>query len=322
VPVMVRYRHIRRLNPHLLSKFFLLLPRLLFGSIFYLVGIIVNLVQKLIIRTRRQSSYLKGEPLGLRVVLFLAFSIAILLIYKSPIFKTKNVNILWDNPGFSLPSVENIFKSQTINKSIFLISKIDILKMAKDEPVVKDVSVTKKYPSGLLIEVETREPFLEGRWFNPEKEASVSSLISRDFFGIASKQASGSGEPYLLDKEGVIFWKGSKFGSELPVFFFIDGSTPVPGEKVSGRQNRAGLAFASDLLAGRGPSGFPGLSFLVSDRDQLLVKLAGGPYVFLPHQDSYLELLGSLKLILDKYRVEGKMLKKVDLRFNNPVVEY
>ncbi len=319
---MVRYRYAKRPNLGVIPKFLLFIPRVIAGTIFAAFSFFGSIARKLFHKTRRQGPSFGKVSFDYRYGLILVVPVVLFLAFNSSIFKVKKVDISWNDPNFTVSSVDAVYRSGTLSKNIFLVSGQSLLKMAKDAPVVSDVSLSKKYPSGLLIAVKTREPFAEGLWFNPENEASTSSLIARDFFGSITRQASRSAESYLLDKDGLVFWKNSKPWPGFPVFFFVDGSTPVLGEKVSGNQNKAGLVFVNDLLGKENASAFPKLLFIVSDREQLLAKFDGGPYVFLPQQSSYIDLLDSLKLILDKYHIEGKVLKKVDLRFNNPVVEY
>lgn len=284
--------------------------------------IFASVARKLFHGTHWRGPTSKKISINYRYGLVILVPILLFLVFNSAVFKVKDVNISWDNPDLSVSAMDEVYKSVVLGKNIFLVSKQSLLKVTVDQPSVFNISLSKKYPSGLLINVKSREPFAEGIWINPEKEASISSLISRDFFGSAARQASSSGEAYLLDKDGLVFWKNFKSVTGLPKLFLIDGSKPVLGETVSGTQNKAGFMFLTDLLPRETAVGFPGLSFMVSGKDQLFAKFDGGPYVFLPQLNSYNELLDSLKLILDKYRIEGKSLKKVDLRFNNPVVEY
>ena len=85
----------------------------------------------------------------------------------------------------------------------------------------------------------------------------------------------------------------------------------------------SGLRFFLEQTDRETDTNFLKISYLLTDSEhQLMAKYENGPYVLLPVINSYSEIIDSLGLILNKYRIEGKNLKKVDLRFNNPVVEY
>lgn len=319
---MLRHRSNRRLAFSVITKLLLFIPHLIFVVIFITFRLFTRLAKKLFHKTGKHSPSLRKITIDYRYGLILAVPLVLFLVFNSSYFRVRNISVSWSNPNFSIPSVENVYKSENIGKNIFLISRPSLLKAAKNEPIISDVLPIKKYPSNLLIDIKTREPFLEGLWVNKEKESSISSLIRTNFFDSFINQSSASAQTYLLDKEGLVFWRNSKPVVGFPLFFFVDSPIPELGERVAGSQNRDGFRFVEALIGKTETKSLPKLSFMVSDTEQLVAKFASGPYVFLPHQSSYDELLDSLRLILDKYHIEGKVLKKVDLRFNNPVVEY
>lgn len=279
---------------------------------------------------RRQTPYygtgggtLKNRRLGPRYLLLLLIPAALSLLLKSSFFTVRSVNFLWKNPVFAVPDIEETFKSKTLGANIFTVSGKGLLKLVEENPVVKEVNLSKNYPGGISVEFNTREPFLLGYWLNPPPEASVAALLSPDFLSGFLKQVVTSGQPYVLDSLGIVFWKGLESYPDLTPFYIADGSKPVLGQGVEGSQNESGVTFVGQFLEKNRDGDLPAISFLATlDKQSFAVKLRGGPFVFLPVRDSYLELLDALKLIWDKYHIEGKVLKKVDLRFNNPVVEY
>ena len=60
----------------------------------------------------------------------------------------------------------------------------------------------------------------------------------------------------------------------------------------------------------------------IGSGDQVLVYVSQGPEVVLSVQKDIEKQVGLLAVILQRYKVEGKELKRVDLRFDKPVVEY
>ena len=322
---MVRYKSAKRSFVRAFTGAAFFLPKVILVTFLTILKSVVSATTKVARRVHRRNvsrTSLRGANLSYRFGFVLIIPVVLILIIYSPLFRVKDVNIVWVDAQLLVPAVENAFKAATLEKNIFSISRQRLLKITKDTPVVSNISLSKAFPSRLSIEVKTRDPFLVGEWVGFEKEASLSALIKRDFFGGFIRQARISAESYLLDREGLVFWKNSKLESGLPLIFFVDRPTPVLGESVAGSQDKAGVQFVASLREKGTQGDFPTLSFMVSGEDTLLAKFDVGPYVFLPQQSSYSELLDSLKLILDKYHIEGKVLKKVDLRFNNPVVEY
>lgn len=59
---------------------------------------------------------------------------------------------------------------------------------------------------------------------------------------------------------------------------------------------------------------------IVNEEDSEIV-LDNNIRVLLNNQENLKYQLTSLQLILDRFRIEGRLLKKIDLRFKNPVIE-
>lgn len=256
--------------------------------------------------------------------LWLVFIITVFIIWfaNSSFFNIKEVNLSWDTPEFSLPETQSKFITGFRGKNILFLRGSEALKVKKTVLEIEDLDVIKRYPSTLSISIKTREPILEVMTLGVGEEASMSSILKSPVF-LNYRQSSDSADSYLIDKTGFIFWKLIKVMPSLPRFFIQNGFKPTVGLNLTRDEDLAGLNFFLEQSTQNSDASLPKVSFLLTDPDrQLLVKYDGGPYVFLPVIKSYSGTVTTLKLIFSKYRIEGKNLKKVDLRFNNPVVEY
>ncbi|MEK7160063.1 MAG: hypothetical protein AAB702_01115 [Patescibacteria group bacterium] len=60
----------------------------------------------------------------------------------------------------------------------------------------------------------------------------------------------------------------------------------------------------------------------VSSDRSLLIELADGGIVIMSPKKDIKNQISSLQLVLSKLTIEGKKLKSLDFRFNNPVISY
>lgn len=257
------------------------------------------------------------------LLILLIVSIGFTWLSRSTFFKVSQVNVSWDEGKFLTSEAEKRLKDNIREKIIFIIGQNQITQVKKDFPVIQTVKITKNYPATVNLSILTRKPSMVVIPINKFEEESASpSAINRIEYEVSS--ASNSAETYLLDSTGLVFWKGLNVAGQdlIHLLFARDFSFKV-GQTTSDPAVQAGLKFIVDyqnLLTG---SELPKISFLFSSTpDNLVVKLLSGNFLYLPVVDSYEKLDNDLKLILNKYQIEGKHLKKVDLRFKNPVVEY
>ena len=67
----------------------------------------------------------------------------------------------------------------------------------------------------------------------------------------------------------------------------------------------------------------PQISFIkYTDQEGLEVRASGPLTIFLSHTKSLEWQLEDLQTIVQKYKIEGKDLKQVDLRYDQPVIKY
>lgn len=244
---------------------------------------------------------------SLVLLILLIISVPAVWFSRSNLFKVSRVNIFWDESKFTTPEIEEKIKNLLNNQLIFFVSQKKVLSGVGEFPVIQGIRISKSYPSTLTINLVTHKPAL----------ALISLAPGQD-------AASSSAQPYLVDSEGRVFWKDTAdLSKNLPKLLFFDVPIPLIGQSVDSPDGRAALKFFSHYRELESTDGFPVIESLsASSSGPLTAKLSNGILVFLPAVDSYGALADSLHLILNKYKIEGKHLKKVDLRFKNPVVEY
>jgi len=209
-------------------------------------------------------------------------------VFKSNFFTIKNVNC-WVKDKTSLADEKRWcgeVERMLIGQRIFLFKKNAVVSELKRKFLpVGDVSFAKKYPQTVVVQIVERKPI-----------AKVSRPGGLEFF---------------VDKEGVIY------AQALPEF---KGLKKVTLELDF--EPALGQTLTSDII-----------SLILLEEPQISsikyigqkgieVKDDGGLTVLFSREKDLLDQIRSLQMILKKYKIEGKSLKRVDLRFEQPVVRY
>lgn len=127
-----------------------------------------------------------------------------------------------------------------------------------------------------------------------------------------------SADAVLVDREGFLFRRFSALPGRLPFFYF--GEKGVLGE--SRQLTSPFWRFSLEFLAGLEALGVEPISLERLTAGSIDVWTNNGLTVSFLSEGSAKEKLTILQLLLEKYRIEGKRLKKIDLRFDEPVVTY
>lgn len=211
----------------------------------------------------------------------------------------------------------------------YLVFKSDFLIIKKVECFVRDktsLADEKRW-------CETAERLLLGKRIFLSNQQAIASEVYRKFLPIGkvivekkypqtvvaiinerkpvAKVANPGGAFYLIDDEGVVFAQADSGGSSLSEVL-LD-----LGEEVS-----LGSIVSSDILE----------LILLEDPKILQIKYVRAtsvelksdevPLILFSRQKEVSEQIRSLQTVWQKYKIEGKALKKIDLRFDKPVVEY
>lgn len=225
------------------------------------------------------------------------------------------------------------------HQNIFLIDTKKAKSIALNKfACVKDLSILKKFPSTLVINLTVRTGVLRLNVLNSSLELGQALSLLRD------QEASGSPREVIATSEARIVKTLDFLPDEYSSSFLVDSDGYVlslfAGEQVpeiSGdfAQLKIGQKMDSRIVI----ESLEILQRLNSLNIQIVrAQLIKGSYLLIetdyPEQKSssmklvfalngeYLRELASLQLILQASRIDSRSIESVDLRFTNPVVKY
>lgn len=242
--------------------------------------------------------------------------------FYSDLFKIDRVVVSWDRPDFYENRVEKLFAAELRGRNLWLTLPQYSKFKSKLPPSIETFSVSRTFPKTIKISLQTRRPLAVVSPITDDlRQASLSAIIKNDLLGEAAKNRRANAADFLVDEKGLVFAQSPASPSGLPqIILSPDKSGPRLGVSLAGEipfnflRNYLGMASEQNLP--------PLLAILTQGPQDLLVRTGGGNYFIFAKNFGQKDSLGALGLILNKYSVEGKKLRKVDLRFNNPVVEY
>lgn len=152
---------------------------------------------------------------------------------------------------------------------------------------IKDVSLKKRYPSTLIIEVITRSPI--------------------------SVLASGN-DRYLLDKDGYILSIDTG-NNNLPVTAINCGSINI-GDSISDARVKQALQFISLI------SKDIAIKLIEEAGNSSLRAEAEKFSIFFPQSGDIVAKVESLQTLVSGFKIKGTLPKSIDLRYTKPFVKY
>ncbi len=269
-------------------------------------------------RQRRRA----GKALLLRRGIF--FLMIIGLIYyltesfrRSDIFKIDNVNCSTPILGsYDQSHWCDELKSAVIHRRL---TEIDTNRLEavlkKNQLGIFRIKSKKILPSTFGAEIFGRIPLAVCRVIRAARDTQSVAQTATE--SAAAFPATGVTTDFLVDKNGLVFAE-SLNAPGLPIF------------TIRGEDNiKIGKTFSSGLIAFyiQALSAFREANFEITAIEEASAAavpflLRNGPRILLDRDKSLSEQVSSLQLIMDKYKIEGKRLRTVDLRFVKPVVVY
>ena len=247
-------------------------------------------------------------------LLFFAIAFTVL---NTSYFKIQNVETIWDREDFFEPTVSQFLENQFLQKNIFLLFPNQKFLKQNLPGSIKNISIQKSYPRSLKIYLKTRKPLLLISTLPKDlKTASASAIVKNDALG----QNYNSSPSAWVDETGFLFNQKVSSLSSLTKALLNDADLQALTPFIS---SKFFFQFFSQYHQQNLDEGLPELlSFTLTGDGEIISRLGNGAYLILPKEGDLGDLISSLKLILNKYAIEGKNLKRVDLRFKNPVVEF
>lgn len=160
-------------------------------------------------------------------------------------------------------------------------------RLLRDNPLLKNVIIRKKYPHTLVIE------------FVKRRAAAV--LLTGD-------------QTVVLDEDGVVLPLSEK-GDSLPMIILDVGGVPV-GQAVTD----GGVLVSLQMMRGLGDAWHIG-SITKRESGLLVAKYQESEIFFTQEKDPAV-LSATLQTLLTGFRIKGSLPKVIDLRFDKPIVTF
>lgn len=220
------------------------------------------------------------------IILFIGLLIvfSLLLFRKSGFLTISKIELRTEFKFKNSKKIEQILKPY-LGKSIFFSDTDKLVKEIKNQEIkIADIKIKKEFPEKLILTIKERQPLM---------------VILKDNLY------------FFVDKEGVIFSPESG-GKDLP-FLEMDLQNPKIGSRIEIERTKIPqiLAVLNQVKTNK---------ITVKD-DRIQLETDGQNMIILPMEASDTKIK-ALQMILNRFRIEGKRLTKIDLRFEKPVVSF
>ncbi len=234
--------------------------------------------------------------------------ISILILSRLSIFSLKKITCQLDQYPCPLnyePALVNFYQ-----KNIFILKKQQVVStLTAFDTDLAEVEVIKKLPNQLLITLKKRQPI-----------AQLAPFLNLEFIGLESTaSATISGEMtnqfFQLDRSGEIFMTNHQPTSLFPLvavpetFNFELKSSPATRQISQLIQSLQEHYVSFNLLAWLNQS-------------LAVVKTSLGSYAIINPSQSINPQIASLQFILSGFKIGESLPKKIDLRFDKPVLTF
>lgn len=197
---------------------------------------------------------------------------------------------------FTIDSIEVVgtqidvsINEQKINKNLLFFPTENVrLQLLKDNPIIKDVQIRKKFPHTLVIVAYARTP------------------IARLEFPLLS---------VLVDRDGVVLGQASLQDSSLPLLR-LDIPQVNPGNMLTDPRLRQSLTFLSSLNEDIH------IAYIAELDNQSLRAKADKLDIYFPQNGTIVSKVATLQTLTSGFRIKGILPKVIDLRFDKPVVTF
>jgi len=244
----------------------------------------------------------------LKALFLLALSLGVFLLFlRSDFFKVRKIECRVEKEACQA-EIWNELNYLAFGKNlIFLKRKIGEEILAR-YPIIKDLKIKKRLPNKLIFEFKKRSG-VAVLGFELDLGEGKSSVLGKPVFETAK-------DFYIVDEEGVVVEKENN--PLLPLILLSEQFNLNIGQKVPKEE----VIKAIDLLTVLRLNLFePKVAKIISPYS-LNVWLKEGVEVVLSFKKEAQIQLDSLQFILSRSKIEGKRIKKIDLRFDKPVVNY
>jgi len=246
-------------------------------------------------------------------ILGLLLIIGLLLFWlRTDFWLIRKVSCQFDDSDCPL-DIFNKARSLSLGKNILFFSKGELGENLKEEfPQIHLVEIKRGIPHSLTFTLSSRKSIVALAVELPllDLEATESAEIEGPEFNL-------SGTFYLLDQQGVVLEKVSE-SKNLPLILVSNDPQLNFGDQIEKEE----IMKTIDLLSGlRLRLINPKITKIISLRE-VRVWLENDLLCLFNFTKDIDEQLDSLQLISSRAKIEGKQIKRIDLRFDKPVVAY
>lgn len=243
------------------------------------------------------------------VVLFVLSAI-FFLVFKSDVFKVQSISVLFEGYGYDSESIRDRIKSTFIGKNIFWLNEGAVsLSLRKKYLSIVDTRLLRNLPRGISVYVSERDPVAVIIPIPPDFQSSPSAAVS-----LSEKERSSPSQRLLIDRSGLLFYK--TVVSDMTIIVTEAGGGTL-GTLLNKPLDKFMIKAVSQMKTDDVPA-----TLIIRIYGDILVVLKDKSFVWLTPTKEVDYQVGILKMIIEKYRIEGRGIAKIDLRFKNPVVEF
>ncbi|MDO9027750.1 MAG: hypothetical protein Q7U68_02665, partial [Candidatus Roizmanbacteria bacterium] len=186
-------------------------------------------------------------------------------------------------------------KDELINKNLIFINQDEIAKkIILENSSLKTVVVDKVWPATLKVTVYFYEPI-------------AALIVNKGFFNLSA--------------DGRILAKIKDGQSPLPIINYyqkLNSNSFQTGDWIDYKDIQQTLFFIDKL----GQINLMPLTIDIKGQDMLIFNLNGDKKIVFSNQKEKELQDYQLELIIRQFKIEGKKFKKIDLRFNKPIIEF
>ena len=241
---------------------------------------------------RAKRSLSKKRSLLPFVILILVVGIFLLRDRLSSNLLIRSVKIEGSSGFTNINDLRVVVESSSLGKNLLTFNSAGLeTSLNKTFLSLSRASVSKKFPNTLVVEVTERAPF------------SYLTL-------------SQTSKLYLIDREGFVLGEMTSIDSRYPLIRY-SGEEPKVGSFLASGSASVYVSLL-DLLA----QNLIEVQDATLESSVVLVTLRSGTVVLFSTGSDLAASVDLLKQVLKKYSVENVILKRIDLRYDNVVVQY
>jgi hypothetical protein len=245
----------------------------------------------------------------LKILGLLLFLILLGFWLRSDFWQVKRVDCQFNQLNCNAEIWNKISDLSLKRNIIFFPRQLVTNKIKENYPQVHLVKIKKRLPNKLSFDLTSRKPIaVLSKELFPEPEATLSAQIE-------SPKFSSTGLYYLLDEEGVVTQKLNE-NQNLPLILIKEDPQFKIGEKVNSQEIKKTI----EILVGMKLRLLePKVSRVISFRE-IEIWLGNETLAIFNGQKDVGVQLDSLQFIFSRSKIEGKQVKKIDLRFDKPLI--